>query len=89
MDTYPSHIGNQLTCLTDKELQRVLLQYQERAGFSSTKEMLLHLKEVALCSHFDYLGQVGESKGDCGTFQWKCRDDSCYKGVVTRSDKTA
>ena len=62
MDTYPEYIGNQLTCLIDKELQRVLLQYQKRAGFSSTKEMFLHLKEVALCSHFDYLGQVDESK---------------------------
>lgn len=60
MNTNPECIGNQLNYLTDKELQRVLLQYQKRAGFSSTKEMLSHLKEVVLCRHFDYLGQMDE-----------------------------
>ena len=60
MNTHPEHIGNQLDCLSDKELQRVLLQYQKIAGFDSTKKMLSHLKEVALCKHFDYLGQIAE-----------------------------
>ena len=62
MNTHPEHIGNQLTYLTDKELQRVLLQYQKRAGFDSTEKMLSHLKEVVLCRNFDYLGQIDESK---------------------------
>ena len=50
MNTHPEHIGNQLTYLTDKELQRVLLQYQKIAGFDSTEKMLSHLKDVAICS---------------------------------------
>ena len=60
MNTHPEHIGNQLTYLTDKELQRVLLQYQKIAGFDSTEKMLSHLKEVALCKQFDYMGQIIE-----------------------------
>lgn len=62
MNTHPEHIGNQLTYLTDKELQRVLLQYQKIAGFDSTEKMLSHLKEVALCNQFDYLGQIDENR---------------------------
>lgn len=60
MNTHPEHIGNQLTYLTDKELQRVLLQYQKIAGFDSTEKMFSHLKEVVLCKQFDYLGQIAE-----------------------------
>lgn len=46
MNTNPEHIGNQLTFLTDEELQRALLQYQKKAGFSSTKEMLSNFLPV-------------------------------------------
>ena len=64
MNTHPEHIGNQLTYLTDKELQRVLLQYQKIAGFDSTEKMLSHLKEVAICGQFDYFGQMDENVKD-------------------------
>lgn len=64
MNTNPEHIGNELNSLTDKELQRVLLQYQKKAGFSSVEEMLSHLKEIALCKHFDCLSQIDVEKND-------------------------
>ena len=57
MNTYPEHIGNELGKLTDKDLHRVLLQYVDK-NFDSVQDMLNHLKLVAECKDFDYLGQI-------------------------------
>lgn len=61
MNTYPEHIGNELGKLTDKDLHRVLLQYVEK-NFDSVQDMLNHLKLVAECEDFDYLGQIDDKK---------------------------
>lgn len=71
MNTYPEHIGNELGKLTDKDLHRVLLQYVEK-NFDSVQDMLNHLKLVAECEDFDYLGQIDDEKnkeilGNCET----------------------
>lgn len=58
MNTYPEYIGNQLTELTDSELQRVLMQYQKKMQFSTLDDMFTHLRKTANCKCFDYLEQM-------------------------------
>lgn len=78
MNTYPEHIGNELGKLTDKDLHRVLLQYAEK-NFDSVQDMLKHLKLVAECKDFDYLGQIDTEKLDEKDLKAKKIEQAFYK----------